>query len=577
MTKLRRERIGEAELVLAFVSGGGVACRHSPANPRMETPLWALAIDQYKVNDQTTQLRLLQTENTRITNGEGTSGGTNDKNGVGGTDDGGNGAFKVFDEMPILEKINQKGSVKEYYDVVMESNDVNEMIDISIGLMGIRVMSCDDKGVEDICEENVVGWGVIGNRCQQLLGVIVDEPMKGKVKNKSEVIVDEFVHNDGNSEDIEAIWKWFKRKNADSTCFKRKNRGWNRIVAPQWIWEDSEKMIILLIHMVSGVKRGLSDSKEKGLSNLKCFIQVKWVQMAWQEKDMWYILQKVSRNNKWKFDTWRWPKRKKVVIGCGLHQLDTLRDGNCEIIKLEETLIRVVSSCWLLIWMGRLKFSEYMLFQTLELSLNLMFSIEFEPSFQVWFMGRQQRLKIPFEKTMENKFEMVFKLLLEFASNIHRVHDINDTRLREIDAKIGDLGLEKRLKLVKKTYLGRDRRAHLLHFSLENLISGVQKTLVDSWVFGCIVWIRNIEVQFDVPKDEDQFESKVQLEPKCGPEPEHEIELMVINKELLNYPSSRPVLSIKLLEFRNKLEDKHGLKKERLIRAQLEVNTARLS
>ncbi|GJT64843.1 hypothetical protein Tco_1016323 [Tanacetum coccineum] len=233
--------------------------------------------------------------------------------------------------------------------------------------------------------------------------------------------------------------------------------------------------------------------------------------------------------------------------------------------------------------MGRLKFSEYMLFQTLELRLNLMFSIESNLSFQVWFMRRQQRLKIPFGKTMENKFEMVFKLLLEFASNIHRVHDINDTRLREIDAKIGDLGLEKRLKLVKKTYLGRDRRAHLLHFSLENLISGVQKTLVDSWVFGCIVWIRNIEVQFDVPKDEDQFESKVQLEPevqpepKCGPEPEHEVELMVINKELLNYPSSRPVLSIKLPELRNKLEDKHGLKKEGLIRAQLEVNTARLS
>ncbi|GKE42228.1 hypothetical protein Tco_1469512 [Tanacetum coccineum] len=127
-----------------------------------------------------------------------------------------------------------------------------------------------------------------------------------------------------------------------------------------------------------------------------------------------------------------------------------------------------------------------------------------------------------------NKNQIVFKLLLEFASNIHRVHDINDTRLREIDAKFGDLGLENRLKLVKKTCLGHDRRAHLLHFSLENLISGVQKPLVDSWVFGCIVWIRNIEVHFDVPK------AKVQPEPKCGPEPEREAELMVINKELLN-------------------------------------------
>ncbi|GJW45826.1 hypothetical protein Tco_0077472 [Tanacetum coccineum] len=44
-TKLRREKIGEAELALAFVSGGDVACRHSPANPGMEEPSWALAID----------------------------------------------------------------------------------------------------------------------------------------------------------------------------------------------------------------------------------------------------------------------------------------------------------------------------------------------------------------------------------------------------------------------------------------------------------------------------------------------------------------------------------------------------
>ncbi|GKC68590.1 hypothetical protein Tco_1101188 [Tanacetum coccineum] len=101
-----------------------------------------------------------------------------------------------------------------------------------------------------------------------------------------------------------------------------------------------------------------------------------------------------------------------------------------------------------------------------------------------------------------NKNQMVFKLLLEFASNIQRVHDIDDTRLREIDVKFGDLGLEKRLKL------------------------------------------------FDVPKVE------VQPEPKCEPEPEREAEVMVINKELLNYPSSSPVLSIKLPELRNKLKDK---------------------
>ncbi|GJS35951.1 hypothetical protein Tco_0534333 [Tanacetum coccineum] len=263
-----------------------------------------------QVNDQTIQLRLLQTENTRITNGEGTSGGTNDRNDVGRTDDGGkhaggNGAFKVFDEMPILEKINQEGSVKEYYDVeadvVMESNDVNEMIDISIGLMGIRVMSCDDKGVEDICEENVEGVGMeldanscLGNIdkvCTKAgkgneLGsnessevkvngvVIVDEPMKGEAKNKSKVIVDEFVHNDGNSEDIEAIWKWFKRKNADSTCFKRKNRGWDRIVGTQckvilrkWKFERNSDCMELDVESVKDCLSGMKFVKNSAIKN----------------------------------------------------------------------------------------------------------------------------------------------------------------------------------------------------------------------------------------------------------------------------------------------------------------------
>ncbi|GKD23349.1 hypothetical protein Tco_1225052 [Tanacetum coccineum] len=113
------------------------------------------------------------------------------------------------------------------------------------------------------------------------------------------------------------------------------------------IWEDSEKMIIILIHMVSGVKRGLSDSKEKGLSNLKCFIQSKGVTRSISDFDGMYLFMSCKdankngvnicdwelsgckwrgkkktcgiycqvRNNKWKFDIWRWPKRKKKVGG----------------------------------------------------------------------------------------------------------------------------------------------------------------------------------------------------------------------------------------------------------------------
>nr|GEW54836.1 hypothetical protein [Tanacetum cinerariifolium] len=126
-----------------------------------------------------------------------------------------------------------------------------------------------------------------------------------------------------------------------------------------------------------------------------------------------------------------------------------------------------------------------------------------------------------------NKNQMVINLLLEFASNIHRVHDISDTRLREVDDKFGDMELEKRIKLVKKSYWGRE----LLYFSPETMISGVQKLLVDSWVFDCIVVV-----------------GEFQPEIKCGHE--LEVELMVIDKEFLDYQSSRPVLTMKLVENR---------------------------
>ncbi|GJR43185.1 hypothetical protein Tco_1311288 [Tanacetum coccineum] len=299
------------------------------------------------------QLRLLQTENTRITDGEGTSGGTNDRNGVGGKHAGGNGAFKVFDEMPDTEtkiKPRRVGLIKEYYDVEadvgygIQNDSVNGMLNIPLRVMGIRVNeSDDDKGVEDICEENVEGNELGSNESSEVEVnevVIVDEPMKGEVKNKSEDGLLTMVggtQTPGKKQDLSMGFD--KHRVGDREDEDMESIG---VISNNFkgMWEDSEKMIILLIHMV-------------------------------------------------------------------------------------------------------------------------------------WFMGRQQRLKIPFGKNMENKFEMVFKLLLEFASNIHRVHDINDTRLREIDAKIGDLGLEKRLKLV-----------------------------LDSWVFGLVLlWIRNIvKSLFDVQR-----------------------------------------------------------------------------
>ncbi|PWA86936.1 protein kinase superfamily protein [Artemisia annua] len=55
-------------------------------------------------------------------------------------------------------------------------------------------------------------------------------------------------------------------------------------------------------------------------------------------------------------------------------------------------------------------------------------------------------------------------------------------------AKIGDLGLAKRVKQVKKKDPGRYWRSNPLYFSPEAVISGVQKRPADIWAFGCIVF-----------------------------------------------------------------------------------------
>ncbi|GKA32704.1 mitogen-activated protein kinase kinase kinase 17-like protein [Tanacetum coccineum] len=89
------------------------------------------------------------------------------------------------------------------------------------------------------------------------------------------------------------------------------------------------------------------------------------------------------------------------------------------------------------------------------------------------------------------KYQMVFKKLLEFESSVNLVNDIKESNgkgVSEIDAKFGDLGLEKRIKHVK-TNLGCYWRVNPLYFSLESVISGVQKRVAtDIWVFGCIVF-----------------------------------------------------------------------------------------
>ncbi|GKD65530.1 mitogen-activated protein kinase kinase kinase 17-like protein [Tanacetum coccineum] len=55
-------------------------------------------------------------------------------------------------------------------------------------------------------------------------------------------------------------------------------------------------------------------------------------------------------------------------------------------------------------------------------------------------------------------------------------------------AKVGDLGLAKRVKQIKKKDPGRYWRGNPLYFSPEAVISGVQKPPADIWAFGCIVF-----------------------------------------------------------------------------------------
>ncbi|GJT28681.1 hypothetical protein Tco_0908956 [Tanacetum coccineum] len=61
------------------------------------------------------------------------------------------------------------------------------------------------------------------------------------------------------------------------------------------------------------------------------------------------------------------------------------------------------------------------------------------------------------KETITKKNQMVFKQLFEFATGVSVANDIkksNGKRVREIDAKFSDLGLEKRIKQVKRD-LGR--------------------------------------------------------------------------------------------------------------------------
>ncbi|GJT11345.1 hypothetical protein Tco_0858387 [Tanacetum coccineum] len=419
-----------------------------------------------------------------------------------GRDDVNKDIGKEEDNSSISVVNTSEFSVVTKVDKVEQKREIgNGVIDISIGFMGIRVMDCDDKGVDDICEENVEGAGMElddDNKCAGVLDRFCDEKSGGKH--------DEFVHFDGKIEDLESldangfwlkvlgeiceedvevkgiqsknskeddknkkslpncnynvkkvngyvlcgnrgmskvawkplvkmrmngsimgesstdritrnhmvtdkplfgkfvknsvgdikkekrfeddrknkkgmmcdIWKWPNRKKkyvlfdiwgvwkcqvlhrevrlyhrlCTELKLHRKNSGdadyvvigINESVVSEsisevklvfkgntWslleehdinnfkgIWEDSEKMIILLTHVVSGVKWGLSDSKGKALSFNKngvnsCYWELSGCKWRGRKKTCGIFCQ--VKNNKWKFDIWRWPKRKKKLWG----------------------------------------------------------------------------------------------------------------------------------------------------------------------------------------------------------------------------------------------------------------------
>ncbi|GJY24244.1 hypothetical protein Tco_0397902 [Tanacetum coccineum] len=156
---------------------------------------------------------------------------------------------KIVDSNSVVLDVNH---CLENKDNKMLTNKEKHVVLQDIGKKeDCKAMDYDDKDVgydvEDICEENVEGadmelddnncLGVIDKVCNKggkgnalesnesselevNWVVIVNKPMKVEDKNKSEVSVDKFVHNDGKSKDIKDIWKWFKREKADNEVWK---------------------------------------------------------------------------------------------------------------------------------------------------------------------------------------------------------------------------------------------------------------------------------------------------------------------------------------------------------------------
>ncbi|GKB57111.1 bifunctional fucokinase/fucose pyrophosphorylase [Tanacetum coccineum] len=102
-------------------------------------------------------------------------------------------------------------SVVNKVDKMEQKREIgNGVIDISIGLMGVRVMDCDDK---DVVGSEEIGLGASeiddDNKCAGVLdrscGETSDEKRGGKHDETRDGKSDEFVHNDGKKEDLKSL------------------------------------------------------------------------------------------------------------------------------------------------------------------------------------------------------------------------------------------------------------------------------------------------------------------------------------------------------------------------------------
>nr|GEV74905.1 hypothetical protein [Tanacetum cinerariifolium] len=208
---------------------------------------------------------------------------------------------------------------------VMELNDASGEIDISIGLMGIRLMDCDDKVCYNAGKEYVKVKGIQsknskgddGNKkCLQNYNDILKG---GKLMDNGQVIC----RNRGMSK---VAWKPLVKMRMNGSILGENSGDADYVVINESVVSESinsEKMIILLTHVVSCVKWGLSESKGKDLNNLmsskdankngvnSCYWELSGCKWRGRKKTCGIFCQV---KNKWKFDIWRWPKRKKKYV-----------------------------------------------------------------------------------------------------------------------------------------------------------------------------------------------------------------------------------------------------------------------